>query len=39
MTLGLNLGLARPANSSGGGGSPSTAGQPIGLLLLLTKAS
>jgi hypothetical protein len=34
--LGLSLVLAR---MSSGGAAPSTAGQPIGLLLLLTKAS
>ncbi len=38
MNLGLNLGLSRLGGSGSGGGS-SAAGQPVGLLLILTKAS
>ena len=36
--LTLNLGLMRPSTGAGGG-AVSTAGQPIGLLLILTKAA
>lgn len=38
--IGLYLGIALSWRPGAGGGSPpSTAGQPVGLLLLLTKAS
>jgi hypothetical protein len=33
------LGLSQPSGAGGGGSGGSTAGQPIGLLLILTKAS
>lgn len=36
LSLGLRLGLAKPKPANRG---PNLAGQPIGLLLLLTKAS
>lgn len=40
MSLGLALGLPYvPQNKPLGAAAPSTAGQPIGLLLILTKAS
>ncbi len=41
FAIGIGIGLTyRPGKGVGsGGGAPSTAGQPIGLLLALTKAS
>lgn len=38
ISLAMTLGLG-PRTRGAGGGGPSTAGQPIGLLLALTKAS
>ncbi len=40
FAIGIGIGITyRPGKGVGGGGAPSTAGQPIGLLLALTKAS
>lgn len=39
MKFALTLALPQLRRIASGGGAPSTAGQPIGLLLLLTKAS
>lgn len=39
MKLGLSLAISKPRKPQAGGGAQSTVGQPVGLLLIFTKAS